>query len=41
MFGQQSFEFPVVLAAVQPGIELPIVVVGGRIISQCGKLSER
>ena len=41
IFSQRSFEFPAVLEAIQDGAELSIGLVGGRIISQGGKLSER
>jgi hypothetical protein len=40
IFSQQSFEFPAVLEAIQQGAELPIVVVGERIVSRGAKLSE-
>jgi hypothetical protein len=40
IFSQRSFEFPTVLEAIRQGAELPIVLVGGRIVSQGGKLSE-
>lgn len=40
LFSQRSFEFPAVLEAIQHGAELPIVLVGDRIISEGGKLSE-
>ncbi len=39
LFSPRSFEFPVVLAAVERGGELPMVMVGDRIVSQGGKLS--
>lgn len=41
MFSRRSFEFPEVLAAVEAGGALPIVVVDGRIVSQGGKLSHQ
>lgn len=40
IFSQRSFEFPTVLEAIRQGAELPIVLVGDRIVSQGGKLSE-
>ncbi len=40
IFSQRSFEFPAVLRVIQQGAELPIVLVGDRIVSQGGKLSE-
>lgn len=40
IFSQRSFEFPTVLDAIQQGAALPIVLVGDRIVSQGGKLSE-
>ncbi len=40
VFSERSFEFPAVLEAIQQGAELPIVLVGDRIVSQGGKLSE-
>jgi len=40
IFSQRSFEFPAVLEAIRQGAELPIVLVGDRIVSQGGKLSE-
>ncbi len=40
IFSQRSFEFPTVLDAIRQGAELPVVLVGGRIVSQGGKLSE-
>lgn len=40
MFSPRSFDFPDVLAAVERGSPLPLVVVDGQIISEGGKLSE-
>lgn len=40
VFSQRSFEFPGVLEAIQQGGQLPIVLVGDRIVSRGGKLSE-
>jgi hypothetical protein len=40
LFSQRSFEFPAVLAAVERGGGLPMVMVADRIVSQGGKLSE-
>ena len=40
IFTARSFEFPDVLAAIQGGSLLPIVVVDGRIVSEGGKLPE-
>jgi hypothetical protein len=39
IFSPRSFEFPDVLAAIEAGGELPLVMVGDRIVSQGGKLS--
>ncbi len=39
MFSPRSFEFAEVMDAIQAGAQLPVVTVGGRIISQGGKLS--
>lgn len=41
IFTARSFEFTDVLAAIQRGSPLPIVVVDGRIVSVGGKLAER
>jgi hypothetical protein len=41
IFSPRSFEFPEVMAAIQAGGELPVVMVGDRIVSQGGKLSDR
>lgn len=41
MFSPRSFEFPEVMAAIEAGGQLPVVMVGDRIVSQGGKLSER
>lgn len=41
IFSARSFEFPDVLAAIERGSSLPVVVVDGRIVSQGGKLAER
>jgi len=40
IFSQRSFEFPAVLEDIRQGAELPIVLVGDRIVSRGGKLSE-
>ncbi len=40
IFSQRSFEFPAVLEAIRQGAVLPIVLVGDRIASQGGKLSD-
>jgi hypothetical protein len=40
IFSHRSFEFPAVLEAIQRGAALPIVLVGDRIVTQGGKLSE-
>lgn len=40
IFSGRSFEFPEVLATIQGGSDLPIVLVGDRIVSRGGKLSE-
>ncbi len=40
IFSQRSFEFPMVLEAIRQGAELPIVLIGDRILSQGRKLSE-
>lgn len=40
IFSQWSFAFPAVLEAIQGGAQLPIVLVGDRIVSRGGKLSE-
>jgi hypothetical protein len=40
LFSPRSFEFPHVLEAISAGAELPIVLMGGRIVSEGGKLSE-
>lgn len=40
ILSQRSFEFPTVLQAIQGGAQLPVVLVGDRIVSQGGKLSE-
>ena len=41
IFTGRSFEFPDVLAAIQGGSPLPIVVVDGRIVSEGSKRAER
>ncbi len=41
IFSPRSFEFLDVMAAVQTGVELPMVTVGDRIASHGGKLSDR
>lgn len=41
IFSPRSFEFPEVMAAIEAGGQLPVVMVGDRIVSQGGKLSER
>jgi hypothetical protein len=41
IFSPRSFEFPEVLAAIEAGGQLPVVMVGDRIVSQGGKLSDR
>ena len=41
LFGPRTFDFPQVVAAIEGGAPLPIVTVGGQIVSQGGKLSER
>ena len=40
IFSQRSFEFTNVLSAIERAAELPIVLVGDRIVGQGGKLSE-
>lgn len=40
IFSRRGFEFPAVLEAIRQGAELPVVLVGDRIVSQGGKLSE-
>jgi hypothetical protein len=40
LFSPRSFEFPHVLRAISAGAELPLVLLGDRIVSQGGKLSE-
>lgn len=40
LFSPRSFEFPDVLAAISSGAELPVVLLGDRIVSEGGKLSE-
>jgi hypothetical protein len=40
MFSPRSFEFPGVLAAIEAGRKLPVVMVGDRIVSQGRRLSE-
>jgi hypothetical protein len=40
MFTPRSFDFPDVMRGLQEGAELPIVRVGGEIVSSGGKLSE-
>lgn len=39
-FGPRFFELSDVAAGVQAGMELPIVLVGGAVVSQGGKISE-
>ncbi len=41
LFSARSFEFPEVLAAIERGSPLPVVVVDGRVVTAGGKLSER
>lgn len=41
MFSARSFEFPEVLAAIERGAALPVIVVDGRVVSAGGKVSER
>ena len=41
LFGPRTFDFPQVVAAIEGGAPLPIVTVGGQIVSQGVKLSER
>ncbi len=41
LFCPRTFDFPQVVAAIEGGAPLPIVTVGGQIVSQGGKLSER
>jgi hypothetical protein len=40
LFSPRSFEFPEVMEAISRGAELPLVLLGDRIVSQGGKLSE-
>lgn len=40
LFSPRSFEFPKVLQAISDGADLPLVLLGDRIVSQGGKLSE-
>ena len=40
LFSPRSFEFPEVMDAISRGAELPLVLLGNRILSQGGKLSE-
>lgn len=41
VFSPRSFEFPEVMAAIESGSQLPVVIVGDRIVSQGSKLSDR
>ncbi len=41
MFSARSFDFPEVMAAIQAGSQLPLVMVGDRIVSRGGKLTGR
>lgn len=40
LFSPRSFDFPAVLARVEAGVSLPLVMIGDDIISEGGKLSE-
>ena len=40
LISPRSFEFPDVLEAISSGAELPVVLLGDRIVSEGGKLSE-
>ncbi len=40
IFSPRSFEFATVLQAIEGGAQLPIILVGDRIVRQGGKLSE-
>ena len=41
LFCPRTFDFPQVVAVIEAGGQLPIITVGGQIVSQGGKLSER
>ncbi len=41
LFCPRTFDFPLVVAAIEAGAPLPIVTVDGQVVSQGGKLSER
>ncbi len=41
IFSARSFEFPEVMATIQAGGQLPVVLVDGRMVSQGGKLPAR
>jgi hypothetical protein len=41
IFSPRSFEFAEVMATIQAGGQLPVVMIGNRIVSQGGKLSGR
>ncbi len=41
IFSPRSFEFPEIMADIEAGAQLPIVMVGDRVVSRGGKISER